>query len=713
MRDQDTYYPRDLVEKMSAALRVPGSKATLREVQARALYDLARGKKGFYPIRVGGGKTLISFLAPRVLGSARCLLVLPAALLEKTDREWRKAKEDWQVARHLQFRSYEKLGRVSGATDLDLMKPDLILADEAHRLKNPRAAVTRRFARYMAANPKTRFIPMTGTLMKNSVKDFAHLMAWALGETSVLPTDREELDAWAGALDEGLNPVSRRSPGVLLDLIRIPDDGSDDDDNSRRARKVFFARANATEGVIVADSQDDYQGSLLIEGIEYEPNAATENNFKILRETMCKPDGWALGDAMQVWAEARRLALGIHYTWWTDSEFKKWVASHPKKPESTTGDGASAYEMIQNFGPKRTPNNAQIEMNILKSVAHMTASAIAVQQALAARTPKPQVALDIAMGLRPSNTPISADDMMGRAICVEKSPENLSLAARFSQWTTTTQPDEFAACFASPATAQSVFWEILLRAWPGLLLTLQAASQAAGPPEAWLQARKLWAAFVRDTLKSPRAEHMGWDSELQVTTAVLSGQLEDEYGLLADWQKIKPTFTIDPKPVWHDDTALKFCAQWLSDRPRGICWVEHRFFGAQLAKDTGLPYYGPKGLDPKGNFIEDASGPIIASVAANSNGRNLQFKWCDNLVTAPAADSERWEQMLARTHRYRQPADSVSVDVLVGCREHLESIPRALDSADVKTDLLGFSQKLRLADIAWISDEGKKGPRWA
>ncbi len=551
VRDQDTYYPRDLVEKMSAALRVPGSKATLREVQARALYDLARGKKGFYPIRVGGGKTLISFLAPRVLGSARCLLVLPAALLEKTDREWRKAKEDWQVARHLQFRSYEKLGRVSGATDLDLMKPDLILADEAHRLKNPRAAVTRRFARYMAANPKTRFIPMTGTLMKNSVKDFAHLMAWALGETSVLPTDREELDAWAGALDEGLNPVSRRSPGVLLDLIRIPDDGSDDDDNSRRARKVFFARANATEGVIVADSQDDYQGSLLIEGIEYEPNAATENNFQILRETMCKPDGWALGDAMQVWAEARRLALGVHYAW-------------------------------------------------------------------------------------------------------------------------------------DPP-----------------------------PPEAWLQARKLWAAFVRDTLKSPRAEHMGWDSELQVTTAVLSGQLEDEYGLLADWQKIKPTFTIDPKPVWHDDTALKFCAQWLSDRPRGICWVEHRFFGAQLAKDTGLPYYGPKGLDPKGNFIEDASGPIIASVAANSNGRNLQFKWCDNLVTAPAADSERWEQMLARTHRYRQPADSVSVDVLVGCREHLESIPRALASADVKTDLLGFSQKLRLADIAWISGEGKKGPRWA
>lgn len=552
VRDPDTYYPKDLVEKMSAALRVPGSKALLREVQARALYDLARGKKGFYPIRVGGGKTLISFLAPRVLGSSRCLLVTKAALLEKTDREWRKAKEDWQVARHLQFRSYEKLGRVSGATDLEMMKPDLIIADEAHCLKNPRAAVTRRFARYMATHPNTRFIPMTGTLMKNSVKDFAHLMAWAMRETSVLPGDKGELEAWAGALDEGLNPVSRRSPGVLLDLMRIPDDGSDDDDNSRRARKVFFARANATEGIIVADAQDDYQGSLLIEGIEYEPNAATEKNFQILRDTMCKPDGWALGDAMQVWAEARRLAVGVHYAW-------------------------------------------------------------------------------------------------------------------------------------DPA-----------------------------PPEAWLQARKLWAACVRDTLKSPRADALGWDSELQVTTAVLSGQLEDEYGLLADWQAIKPTFTIDPKPVWHDDTALNLCAKWLTERPRGICWVEHRFFGFQLAKNTGLPYFGPKGLDAKGNFIEDADGPIIASVAANSNGRNLQFKWCDNLVTAPPADSERWEQMMARTHRYKQPADSVSVDVLIGCREHLESIPRALASADVKSDLLGFSQRLKISDIVWPEDSStRRGPRWA
>ena len=315
IRDPDTYYPKDLIEKMSAALRAPGSTATLFDVQARALYDLARGKRLFAPIKVGGGKTLISFLAPRVLGSQRCLLITKAALLEKTDREWRRAKADWQVARHLQFRSFEKLGRVSGAAELDRMQPDLILVDEAHCIKNPRAAVTRRVARYMAQHPNTRFIPMGGTMMKSSIKDFAHMMAWSHGDSSVLPLDKNELDAWAGALDEGLNPVARRSAGVLTDLFRCADDGSDDDDNSRRARKVFFMRANATEGVIIADSKDSYQGSLLIEGIEYEPNEKTEANFLKLRNDMCKPDGWALGDAMQVWAEARRLILGLHYAW--------------------------------------------------------------------------------------------------------------------------------------------------------------------------------------------------------------------------------------------------------------------------------------------------------------------------------------------------------------------------------------------------------------
>jgi hypothetical protein len=547
-------YPPNLAEEMSQLLRVPGGTETLLETQAKALYDLGTYGKGFFPIRVGGGKTYVTFLAPRMLGAKRPVLLLPAKLVQKTEREMHHAAQHWRIAKHLRIVSYEKLGRVSGAALLDLIKPDMIIADESFKIKNPRAAVTRRVGRYVTANPTTVFVPLSGTIMKDSVLNFAHLMWWAMGDTSVLPRYEATLQEWADALDEGVNPLARRSPGILLDLYTgaFDDNGSDGDDNSARARRVFQGRAKATAGIVMSDARDAYGGSLQINALEYTPNEATEKNFRTLRETMCRPDGWALTEAMQAWAVARQLALGLHYEW------------------------------------------------------------------------------------------------------------------------------------VPPA------------------------------PQEWLNARKAWAQYVRDFLGSPRSKAMEIDSEFQTLNAVLAGKLDDTYGVLAEWRRMRPTFTPHPVPVWHDRTALYVCGEWLKNHPRGIVWVEHKFFGAELSRLSGKPYFGPKGLDPQGNFIEDAHGPIIASVAANAEGRNLQHKWSEALVTAPAADSERWEQLLGRLHRYGQPEDCVSVEALVGCREHAESIPRALSSSDVKMDLLGFTQKLRVADITWPArTDNRPGFRWA
>lgn len=553
----DASYPPGLVDALTALCATDAGKARgvkLRDVQAKALFDLGTYRQGFFPLRVGTGKTLLSFLAPRMVGARQPLLILPASLIQKTDREWRKASADWKVALHLQMRSYEFFGRVSGSNWLDVHKPDVIIADECHKLKNRRAAVTRRVERYMKANPKTLFVPMSGTIMKKSIRDFAHLLEWSHGQSSPLPLYTATLIEWAEALDEGVNAFQQRDPGVLLSLYKgetasIP---PEDDTPNRQARRVFQKRAIATAGIVVADTTDDFTGSLEIDALEYTPNATTDANFKILRDTMCRPDGWALTEAMQVWAVARQLALGMHYKW---------------------------------------------------------------------------------------------------------------------------EPD---------------------------------------PPPEWMDARKQWAAFVRDTLSAPWALSQGVDSELQVANGVLRGEIEDEYGVLEHWRKLKPTFTINPKDVWHDDSALKVCQEWLKTHDRGIVWCEHQFFARTLEKLSAVPYYGAQGLDSKGNFIQDhASGPVIASIAANCTGRNLQTQWHQNLVTAPPSDSERWEQLIARTHRPGQTEDSVTVDVLVGCREHLEAIPRALNSSDIKTDLLGFSQKLRIADINWLNPQGKSGPRWA
>jgi len=49
---------------------------------------------------------------------------------------------------------------------------------------------------------------------------------------------------------------------------------------------------------------------------------------------------------------------------------------------------------------------------------------------------------------------------------------------------------------------------------------------------------------------------------------------------------------------------------------------------------------------------------------------------------------------------------------MIGCREHLEAIPRALASSVRQEDLLGFELKISLADIDWPENILRSGSRW-
>jgi hypothetical protein len=224
-------------------------------------------------------------------------------------------------------------------------------------------------------------------------------------------------------------------------------------------------------------------------------------------------------------------------------------------------------------------------------------------------------------------------------------------------------------------------------------------------PKEWLSARKAWAQFVRETLTYSKT----MDSELQVAKAVESGQLQSEE--YRAWKAIKDTFIPNSVPMWHDDSALQYAAKWLEKGP-GICWVDHGFFGERLSELTGKPYFRQGGLDAKGNPIEGATGAIIASVAANGTGRNLQ-RWHRNLVTSSPSNAPAWEQLLGRTHRYGQSADTVTVDLMIGCRENIQGFNQARDAAKAQEDLLGHSQKLLNCDLILPPiPKAKKYDRW-
>jgi len=511
-------------------------------VQAIALYEAVECGGMFGPIRVGGGKTLLSFLVASVLEAKRPLLLLPAALIEKTRQERETLARHWRLPTNLQIKSYEILGRVSCAEELKYIRPDLLIADEVHRLKNHRAGVTRRVTRYLKENPDTKFVGMSGTIMKSSLRYFGHILRWCLKDSAPIPLTEDELGVWADALDENSNPLARVKPGAIFDLGARPDGG----DALSAARQIFQKRLLETPGVVASGNRDDVGCSLYIKALEYECAPVTDEHFKTLRTLWETPDGWAFSQALELRRHALTLSIGMHHIW----------------------------------DPR--------------------------------------------------------------------------------------------------------------------------------PPVEWLTARREWAAFVRETLAHSRT----LDTELQVANACDAGLLSST--ALRNWRDIRDTFTINPKPMWHDDSALKVCETWLKGPP-GIVWTEHVFFAKALAKRAGVQYYGADGLAEDGRTnILDTTGKmsIVVSIQANSTGRNLQA-FSRNLVTSPPPGASGWEQLLGRTHRPGQKADEVTVDVLVGCREHHDAFEKALEASKAAADTMGHDQKLLLSDVNFPPITNKKGARWA
>lgn len=225
------------------------------------------------------------------------------------------------------------------------------------------------------------------------------------------------------------------------------------------------------------------------------------------------------------------------------------------------------------------------------------------------------------------------------------------------------------------------------------------------PPRSWLEPRKAWYKFVRETLKHSRK----LDSKKQVALAY------PEADELVAWQEVRDTFEPNVVPVWIDDSVVDFAAEW-AEKERGIIWVEHRCVGSRLAEKHGLTYYGAQGKSASGRFIDDhpADEPMVASIKSNSQGRNLQ-KWSKNLVLGLPPNALGAEQLIGRTHRPGQQADEVSFQVLVTCLEHVTGFWQAVADAEYVKATTGAPQKLLLASKNVLTPQdiwGRRGSRW-
>lgn len=294
----------------------------LRPIQVAALQAIHDYGGLLGPIRVGGGKTILSYIAGALLKEERVLLLIPAKLKEKTKREFARLKRHWRGPARMHMISYELLSRDRGVQELEAYRPGLIVADEAQKVKSTSAACTKRLRRYLVeSNKDCRYIDMSGTITKRSILEYYHRQNWAVPDgLQALPRKWNEVKDWADAIDEKVSPTGRLMPGALLQMCNSEElqelaQDQRKSTSTRIIRQAYGRRLLTAPGVCGTEEQFDGAMALIIQGHEFEPSEKVVEAFRGLREKWELPDGQPIDMPATLWRHARELVQGFYYEW--------------------------------------------------------------------------------------------------------------------------------------------------------------------------------------------------------------------------------------------------------------------------------------------------------------------------------------------------------------------------------------------------------------
>jgi len=295
------------VTDLTSIFRKDGGTMQLRPIQNAALIEACYANGLFGPIGVGHGKTLITLLMPEAMDSERAVLLVPPQLRDQLAREIEEVYGphfNLPLERIVRILAYSELSLAKNTGLLDELNPDLIILDEAHNLRRPTSARTKRFRRYMRENPHCRLVALSGTMTSRSILDYAHLLELCLRKNSPLPNNHNELKLWSGALD--VRPTSPVDPGVLRHFVQPEDEGN--------VRVGFRRRLVGTRGV-VATEKGALGTSLLVRIIqpEFIPASVTEA-LEEVHETWAY-NGEEYASPISFWRFCRQMSCGFYYRW--------------------------------------------------------------------------------------------------------------------------------------------------------------------------------------------------------------------------------------------------------------------------------------------------------------------------------------------------------------------------------------------------------------
>lgn len=284
----------------------------------------------------GGGKTGIDILLAMVLpwsaedlasGAARVALLIPPSLRAQFRDDFLLWSQHFRVPNLaggsgpfvpgrpiLDVLAYSELSHEKCATWLRANSPKVIIADEAHNLKDKDSVRTGRFLRYFIEAENVALFAHSGTLTTRSPDDYGHLSTLALREGSPLPLETSALKEWCDVLAPTNGPPA--PIGALRHLCEV----------GEPVRSGFRRRLVDTRGVITTE---DARVAAHLKIIKRDPGPIPPSLEEALvyARKGTRPDWLAPGsllpagegeelvEQMEVATVARQLAAGFFYRW--------------------------------------------------------------------------------------------------------------------------------------------------------------------------------------------------------------------------------------------------------------------------------------------------------------------------------------------------------------------------------------------------------------
>jgi hypothetical protein len=346
-------------------------------LQAWMLHEITLANGLIANAAVGGGKGLVNILAPLALrlpgDHPLCLLLVPPSLLDQITTEYQlyaehfrvpglvvhlPGKQTWQRAPRdgepmLHVVGYSKVSGIDNSDLIERLRPDAIIADECDSLGNLDSARCLRFGRFMMENEHVLFCGWTGSLTDRKLLEFAHLSAFALGDNSPLPLDREVTEEWGRCIDDSPTPCP---PGALARMLEPGEHPS-------QIRTAFRRRLAETPGFILVEGKQTISnsaGEVELVVREKDPPEIPQLVLDALDKVrdFVRPDTLGGSDQDEILVDpleqarcAREVATGVFY---------RWIFPRGEK-----------REVIQEWYEARKAWNSELRRKMLRGEVHL------------------------------------------------------------------------------------------------------------------------------------------------------------------------------------------------------------------------------------------------------------------------------------------------------------------------------------------------------